>query len=336
MDSLDFCDESCKGCQKCELFETPTSPTDDGKDGVKNLRVKKGFKERPCSGMSGKTAEDAIDWALGVEGGAKKDFLLRERMPPEVVKSLYIYEEKNQRPILLTENFYTFLKDNGVIFRHPSEIKRKRDKKIIKQELENLRRRVDRALNSETNTSGDNKPGCYDILNILNGGELEQTGEESNRKKQRLTAVMTGDDRISDNLVQETTEKFNEIKEVGFGDTEMDREVRNAVEEKFLLEKTEGKVVRATFERFKKVLVDLRQGGMGLYQRPYHHDMGLGELPELDHRANISAIDAALDTVKMLNVTEAVLVKMSDHLSNLRGCAKKSPNPLALSTSDTT
>jgi hypothetical protein len=116
---------------------------------------------------------------------------------------------------------------------------------------------------------------------------------------------------------QEATEKFNEIKEVGFGDTEMDREVRNAVEEKVLLEKTEGKVVRATFERLKKVLVDLRQGGMGLYQRlvPYHHDMGLGELPELDHRANISAIDAALDTVKMLNVTEAVLMKMSDHLS---------------------
>ncbi|GMH70139.1 hypothetical protein TrRE_jg9128 [Triparma retinervis] len=133
--------------------------------------------------------------------------------------------------------------------------------------------------------------------------------QENKEAGERLQAVKKA--------FQEATEKFNEIKEVGFGDTEMDREVRNMIESKVLDEKTEGKVVRATYERLKKVLVDLRQGGMGLYQRlvPYHHEMGLGELPELDHRANISAIDAALDTVKMLNVTEAVLQKMQDHLS---------------------
>mmetsp|Transcript_5484 Transcript_5484/g.10982 ORF Transcript_5484/g.10982 Transcript_5484/m.10982 type:complete len:660 (+) Transcript_5484:219-2198(+) len=133
--------------------------------------------------------------------------------------------------------------------------------------------------------------------------------QENKEAGERLNAVKKA--------LQDATDKFDEIKEVGFGDTEMDREVRNAIEAKVVVEKTEGKVVRATYERLKKVLVDLRQGGMGLYQRlvPYHHEMGLGELPELDHRANISAIDAALDTVKMLNVTEAVLQKMQDHLS---------------------
>jgi len=132
--------------------------------------------------------------------------------------------------------------------------------------------------------------------------------QENQDAKLRLDAVKKA--------VEEATAKFNEIKEVGFGDTEMDREVRNSIDDKVLQERTEGKVVRATYERLKKVLVDLRQGGMGLYQRlvPYHHEMGLGELPELDQRADISAIDAALDTIKMLNVTDAVLQKMQDHL----------------------
>ncbi len=115
--------------------------------------------------------------------------------------------------------------------------------------------------------------------------------------------------------------KFNKVKEEGFGDTELNREIRNEITEQIQKEKTEGKVVRATCERLEKVLVGLRQGGMGLYQRlvAYYPTLVDGEMPTLNESATTSAIEAAYDTLKMLGLTETVLGRMLDHIGGGEG-----------------
>jgi len=99
-------------------------------------------------------------------------------------------------------------------------------------------------------------------------------------------------------------------------------------------EKTESKVVRATCERLEKVLVGLRQGGMGLYQRllSYHPQLlDPGEaVPVIEESATTSAITAAYDTLKMLTLTETVLGKMLDHIGGGEG----SPSRFAVMTND--
>ena len=126
--------------------------------------------------------------------------------------------------------------------------------------------------------------------------------------------------------------KFNTVKEEGFGDTEFNREIRNDITGQINKEKTEGKVVRATTERLEKVLVGLRQGGMGLYQRlvAYHPTLVDGEVPTLNESATTSAIEAAYDTLKMLGLTETVLGKMLDMIGGGEG----SPSRFSVLPSD--
>jgi len=117
--------------------------------------------------------------------------------------------------------------------------------------------------------------------------------------------------------LEECQSNFNKSKEVGFGDTELNREILNTIEADMLNERIEGKGVKATCERLEGVLVGLRQGGMGLYQRLLAYTSLLdGEVPQLNESATTSAIEAAYDTLKMLNVTEHILGKMLDTIGS--------------------
>ncbi|GMI28391.1 hypothetical protein TeGR_g14242 [Tetraparma gracilis] len=159
-------------------------------------------------------------------------------------------------------------------------------------------------------------------VNSLN----EMVDKFSNHQEHRdrlLAEKKDAEDRLAaaKKALESAREKFNTVKEEGFGDTEFNREIRNEISEQINKEKTEGKVVRATCERLEKVLVGLRQGGMGLYQRlvAYHPTLVDGEVPTLNESATTSAIEAAYDTLKMLGLTETVLGKMLDVIGGGEG-----------------
>ena len=134
---------------------------------------------------------------------------------------------------------------------------------------------------------------------------------EKKEAEERLSSAING--------MELALEKFDHVKAEGFGDTELSREIINEINDNILKEKADGKVVKSTNLRLEGVLVGLRQGGMGLYQRllAFHPTLLDGEAPKLSESATASAIQAAYDTLEMLKVTEQILGKMLDSVGGI-------------------
>ena len=162
-------------------------------------------------------------------------------------------------------------------------------------------------------------------VNTLN----EMVDKFSNHREHRdrlLVEKKDAEDRLSGakNNLEQSHGRFNKSKEEGFGDTELNREILNSIEDEIMEERKEGKGVKATCERLEGVLVGLRQGGIGLYQRLLGHTALLdGDMPTLNESATTNAIVAAHDTLKMLNVTEHILGKMLDTVGSSDGSPSK-------------
>mmetsp|Transcript_37154 Transcript_37154/g.54341 ORF Transcript_37154/g.54341 Transcript_37154/m.54341 type:complete len:645 (+) Transcript_37154:162-2096(+) len=120
--------------------------------------------------------------------------------------------------------------------------------------------------------------------------------------------------------------KFEVVKADGFGDTELSREILNEINEQIAQERTKVKVVKSTNVRLEGVLVGLRQGGMGLYQRllPFHPTLLEGDAPNLSESATTSAVQAAYDTLEMIKVTEQILGKMLDSVGGVENISGNS------------
>jgi hypothetical protein len=134
---------------------------------------------------------------------------------------------------------------------------------------------------------------------------------EKKDAEERLNTV-----RIS---LEKAKERFNSAKEIGVGETEINRDVINHLNEWIAHEKAECKVVSSLNERMESVLVGLRQGVIGLYQRllPFYATFFEGEAPQLNERDTTSAIQAAHNTIEMLEVSEQILEKMLDEVGGV-------------------
>ena len=121
---------------------------------------------------------------------------------------------------------------------------------------------------------------------------------------------------------------FANLKTNGFGDTELNREIMNDAKEQIDAEKMKGKVIKSTNIRLETVLVGLRQGGMGLYQRllPFHPTLLDGDAPTLNESDTASAIQAAHDTLEMLLVSQQILRKMLDSIGGVEKVRPRSAN----------
>lgn len=110
----------------------------------------------------------------------------------------------------------------------------------------------------------------------------------------------------------ETIDNFNRLKANGFEGTDLSREIISDITEGIESERTQVKVMTSTNARLEGVLVGLRQGGMGLYQRllPFHPTLLDGDAPTLNESVTASAIQAAHDTLEMLKVAQQILGKM--------------------------
>jgi len=142
--------------------------------------------------------------------------------------------------------------------------------------------------------------------------------EEKREAEERLSSTKTS--------LEQAHEKYDQIKANGFGDTELNRQIIEDIDNSITKERVEGKVVKSTNVRLEGVLVGLRQGGMGLYQRllPFHPTLLDGDAPNLSESATASAIQAAYDTLEMLKVTEQILGKMLDAVGGVQMIAGQS------------
>ncbi|KAL9178748.1 hypothetical protein ACHAXT_003879 [Thalassiosira profunda] len=117
-------------------------------------------------------------------------------------------------------------------------------------------------------------------------------------------------------------ETLAELKTAGMNQaTELNRETLEGLKGSTAQEKTECKVLQSTNERLEGLLVGLRQGGIGLYNRllPFHSTLLSGEAPKLGEIDATDAIQAAADTLEMISFTEKILGRMLIDIGGI-GC----------------
>ncbi|KAL3773756.1 hypothetical protein HJC23_005767 [Cyclotella cryptica] len=121
-------------------------------------------------------------------------------------------------------------------------------------------------------------------------------------------------------------EALDKIKTNGLGGTELSRDVIKRIKTDIYNEKSEGKIVKSTNARLEALLVGLRQGGIGLYNRllPYHSDLLNEEAPKLGEIDSTNTVQAASDTLEMINFTEKILGKMLIDIGGIRFVDTKS------------
>ena len=105
----------------------------------------------------------------------------------------------------------------------------------------------------------------------------------------------------------------------GYGDTELNRYLQDELSQSINNEQTQGKVVRSTNVRLEAVLVGLRQGSMGLYQKllPFHPTLLDSDPPKLSDTTSSSPIQAAYETLEILKISSHILGKMLDAVGGI-------------------
>jgi uncharacterized metal-binding protein len=148
-----------------------------------------------------------------------------------------------------------------------------------------------------------------------NHKQLLKEKKDAEKRLLAAKATFTSDQDALDNM-----------KTNGFGDTEVGRDVINGIKSNISNEKSYGKIVQSTNARLESLLLGLRQGGIGLYNRllPYHSDLLQEDAPKLGEMDFTSAIQAAADTLEMINFTEKILGKMLLEIGGIRFVDTKS------------
>lgn len=137
--------------------------------------------------------------------------------------------------------------------------------------------------------------------------------DQSNRL---INEKIEAEDRLlsAKKRLQASYNLFSQLRSNGSGETELNRSFIKDVSQKIERERAEGKILKSTIGRLDAVLVGLRQGGMGLYQRllPFHPTLLDGNAPPLNNNMPSNAIDTANDTLEMLIIVQKILWKMLD------------------------
>lgn len=180
-------------------------------------------------------------------------------------------------------------------------------------------------LQTKVATSNDLEDSFKNLKEAIGANSLAEMLEKfSTLQEQRdhlLSEKKDAEERL--NIVRASLEqakgKLSIAKASGVGETEINRDVINHLNEWIAHEKAESKVVSSLNERMESVLVGLRQGVIGLYQRllPFHATFFEGEAPELNERDTTSAIQAARNTIELLEVSEHIVEKMLNEVGGV-------------------
>ena len=178
-----------------------------------------------------------------------------------------------------------------------------------------------KALSKSIDTESCTRRSSDDILikvksatGIMDVGEMgamffhhKSHSARLNEEKKEAENRFRGIKDSFDSFLHSFQKMKTEIHEIHLG-----REVVSNLSEQISIEKSRTKVIKSTSERLEGVLVGLRQGTTGLYQRivTFHSTLLEGNAPVLC--ADADAMQAARDTLEMLKVAEQILGKMLD------------------------
>ena len=191
---------------------------------------------------------------------------------------------------------------------------------LIREREEDLKK-LSRDTEAKTNGHGSSEEAFMHIKRATGVNNLaEMVDKLTNYQEQRSrlqSEKKDAEDRLKSSKIslKMKEDEFTTIKANGLGeDVELNRDGIDDIKLKIEEEQAECKVLRSTNTRLEGVLVGLRQGGMGLYQRilPFHSSLLDCDAPILKESASASIVDVANDTLEMLNTAQQVIGKMVD------------------------
>ena len=196
---------------------------------------------------------------------------------------------------------------------------------LIKEREEDLDK-LSRDIEEKTNGRGSSEEAFMKIKKVTGVNDLGEMVEKlTNFEAQRhrlQCEKKDAEDRLEAAKMsfQNSQKRYAALKANGLGqETEINREVITDIKSKIEEEQAESKILRSTNSRLEAVIVGLRQGGMGLYQRllPFHSTLLDGDAPILKESATVSVVDVANDTLEMLKTAQQVIIKMVDAIGGM-------------------
>ena len=124
-------------------------------------------------------------------------------------------------------------------------------------------------------------------------------------------------------------EYLDRLKTNGVGETELSHEIVSSMKRSIESEKATSKIARSTNKRLEDLLVGLREGGIGLYNRllPFHSALLSGDAPVLGEMDSTNAVQAASDVSETISLAEKILSKMLAGIGGVRALDAPLANP---------
>lgn len=145
-------------------------------------------------------------------------------------------------------------------------------------------------------------------------------GQEGNRqsllKEQREVETRLGKAKRTK---EDAEIVFTELKARGIGTNELNREVSDELQVEIQAGRIELKTTRAACERLEKILVAMRQGAIGLFQRMEHFQTLLHDEEDEHCAGHVDAPEASSSTiepVEALNLSELIIAKMMESVGS--------------------
>ena len=116
-------------------------------------------------------------------------------------------------------------------------------------------------------------------------------------------------------------DSLQELKTSGVGDIQWNRDVLDGIHASIADEKAEVKIAYSANEKLQDLLVGIRQGSNGLFNRllPFHSTLFIGEdAPKMGKIDLTNATQAASDTFEMIQFVEKVLNKILLDIGGIR------------------
>ena len=192
---------------------------------------------------------------------------------------------------------------------------------LLSERIRNRQKNVKR-INREVEFTNNECCSIEEALNMLKNGTginsleaiIGKFGGQQNHCKKLQSEKEIAEDRLylalNDLQTANDMKTSNQIN--GLGNTNCNRGVLAHMNGAITAEQTQGNIVRSTNVRVEGVLVVLRQGSMGLYQKllPFYATTQDGHTPVLGKNSSYSAIQAAFETLEILKIAALVLGNM--------------------------
>jgi len=303
------------------------------------------MSELAATVSSAETEKQRCQKMLGeIESSATVALHEYEQMLPEVEIERAHREQEMTNKQLEVENAETMetwrnkQESNRIDFQQAltggHEIEKESKMKMIK-ELEGELKVLSKNSDMKSSGKDSSEEAFMHIKRATGVNSLEEMVEKFTSRQDQsdrlINEKIEAEERLSSakNRLQASHDQSSQLRSNGSGETELNRSLIADVSAKIEKERSEGKIFKSTNSRLDAVLVGLRQGGMGLYQRllTFHPTLLDGDAPALNNNMPSNAIDTASDTLEMLKIVQNILWKMLNAVGGIDMVCKSQKSP---------